>query len=238
MWNVQNNNKTTLVMCSIKPELKNSVKMIHDFKFFNSLNPGLYEIYCKVNKKSYIGEASNVLDRIAKHGRNLLTNLSKCSELQKDWNKYGPEQFAARVLLIGPAWSDVSIRKKKDEIIRSYKPEKVYNVHSIRIVTKQKTYRVRCKIHGVIYENIAEASRQTGESETRIRTKLQKNYEGSEILEQIDYGYEHINGNRYESINQAVNADEATNCFAAMRLLRYKKRKDWNYLFASKVIEK
>jgi putative NADH-flavin reductase len=47
-----------------------------------------------------------------------------------------------------------------------------------------------------------------------------------------------LHGKRYESIIDAVNAGEATNRFAAMRLLKNRKRKDWNYISPSKVIEK
>jgi hypothetical protein len=105
MLNSQKNDST--IMCSVAPESFNSEKIIHNFNFFNCLGPGLYEIYCKVNKKRYIGEASNLLDRLAKHSRNLLNNLSDCPELQKDWNQYGPEQFEAHILLVGPAWKKI-----------------------------------------------------------------------------------------------------------------------------------
>ena len=92
MLNSQNNDDAIIVMYSVPSESFNSVKMIHNFNFFNCLGPGLYEIYCKVNKKRYIGEASNVLDRLAKHSRNLLTTFSDCFEFQKDWNYFSPSK--------------------------------------------------------------------------------------------------------------------------------------------------
>jgi predicted GIY-YIG superfamily endonuclease len=49
---------------------------------FNAANPGLYEIFCKANSKKYIGEASNVIDRIAQHSQNLLTGIADCPALQ------------------------------------------------------------------------------------------------------------------------------------------------------------
>lgn len=39
-----------------------------------------------MNDKRYIGEAGNILDRVAKHGRSLLSNTHECAALQKDWN--------------------------------------------------------------------------------------------------------------------------------------------------------
>jgi hypothetical protein len=60
------------------------------------------------------------------------------------------------------------------------------------------------------------------------------------IFEKLKHGYEPIiaNGKRYESINDAVDADEANNRLTAMRRLRNIKFKDWNYLAPTKVIAK
>lgn len=49
----------------------NSPNSSNSIDFFRFLGPGLYQIRCHVNGKRYIGEATNVLDRLAKHGRAL-----------------------------------------------------------------------------------------------------------------------------------------------------------------------
>lgn len=70
------------------------------------IGPGIYDIYCKATNKHYIGEAVNVLDRLAKHSRNLLSNVDDNQELQKDWNLYRSELFLFTVLFCGPEWSN------------------------------------------------------------------------------------------------------------------------------------
>lgn len=213
----------------------------YSFNYFNSCGPGLYEIICKINGKRYIGEANNVLDRLGKHSRNLMKGESDCYELQKDWNKFGYNQFEAYVICIGPQWENRNIRLKKEkEIISSYIPAQVYNVHPHAIVENKENYRNICEIKGIRYNSIGEASRMTGESETRIRTKLNNNFPGYRILEKIKYGYESIiaNGKFYESINEAIANGEATDRFQAMRRLKNPKYKDWNYQSPEKQIKK
>ncbi len=56
----------------------------------------------KIASGSYIGEATNVLDRLAKHTRNLEAGVSDYSQLQLDWNNLGSSEFEAFVLFIGP----------------------------------------------------------------------------------------------------------------------------------------
>ena len=56
----------------------------------------------KANGKHYIGESNNIINRLAKHTRNLMTGVSDCTKLQKDWNLYGSSQFKANVICIGP----------------------------------------------------------------------------------------------------------------------------------------
>jgi hypothetical protein len=51
-----------------------------------------------------------VLDRLAKHSRDLLNGVGDCTELQKDWNLFGPEQFEAHILFCGPEWSEKKTR--------------------------------------------------------------------------------------------------------------------------------
>jgi hypothetical protein len=101
---------------------KNIPLSLTSFNFFSGAQPGIYEIHCKSQNKRYIGEAGNVLDRLAKHNRLLMTNTGECTELQLEWNALGPKQFvafgAAHILYCGPDWGDKEKRLEK-EIIAS-----------------------------------------------------------------------------------------------------------------------
>jgi len=205
----------------------------------NAFGPGLYQIRCKANGKLYIGESNNVLDRLAKHTRNLDTNMSDCYELQKDWTLYGVSQFEACALYIGDEWVDREARLKKEkELIRSYSPEEVYNVRLS--LAFEENYRVVCEIKGTRYETIADASRKTNERESKVRVKLFNNHDGYKILLKIRHGYESIivNNKEYSSIMEAVAAGEAKDRFQAMRRLRSLKHKNWNYLSLAKKVNK
>jgi predicted GIY-YIG superfamily endonuclease len=211
------------------------------FNFFDVSNPGIYELLCKANNKRYIGEASNVLDRLAKHSRSLLANTHECPALQQDWTRYGMNQFEAHILFCSPEFEDQQTRLQKErEIISAYAPEQVYNQHPSVICVEKENYRVVCEIHGKVYESIAEASRSTGERETQIRSKLYNNFTGYLILEKVKFGYEPIiaNGKKYDSINEAVAAGEAKTRYTVMRRLKNPNFKDWNYLSPDKVVEK
>lgn len=214
---------------------------VNPFNLFNAYGPGLYQILCKANNKCYIGESANVLDRLAKHTRTLEKGLSDCLQLQKDWNQYGASQFEATVICIGTKWQSREARLEKEiEIIRSYKPEEVYNFHPETVKETTENYRVICEINGNVYKSINEASRLTGESATKIRVKLYNSYPGYLIIEKIKHGYEPIiaNGKVYSSINDAVAAGEAKDRFEAMRKLNNSKHKDWNYQSPEKYINK
>lgn len=205
---------------------------LDNYNLFNACGPGLSEIVGKVNKKRYIGEANNVLDRLAKHTGSLICGLSDCSELQKDWNQYGLDGFEAHVIFIGPEWENKEVRLKKEtELISSYNPEEVQNFHPSTIKEKQENYRVVCEIKGQRFNSIAEASNKTNEAESLICAKLKNQFPGYVIIEKRKHGYEPIiaNGKPYSSIKQAVEAGEAKDRFEAGRRLKSQKHKDWNY---------
>ena len=151
----------------------------NSYNLFNAFGPGLYEIICKANGKCYIGETNNIIDRLAKHTRDLVKGVSRCYELQKDWNFYGSNQFEANVICIGPEWETREERlKKENELICSYSPEEVYNFHPYLDGLhreKDANYRVVCEINDTRYQSIAEASRLIGEREGAIRAKLYNN---------------------------------------------------------------
>jgi GIY-YIG catalytic domain len=208
---------------------------------FSAYGPGIYEIRCTENGKRYIGEAINVLDRLAKHTRNLEKGVADCYQLQLDWNLFGSPKFEGVVLYIGPEWADREVRLKKElEIISSYSPSEVYNSHPDSIKKDMQNYRVICEIKGNLFQSIAEASRATGERESKIRAKLFSNFPNYKVIDKIKHGYEPIiaNGREYESIVDAVLAGEAKDRFEAFRKLKNVKLKNWNYLSTEKKINK
>jgi len=58
----------------------------------------IYEIYCKVTDIRYIGAAYDYMDRWIKHIRELNEGVHHNPELQKDWKKYGRDEFEFRKL--------------------------------------------------------------------------------------------------------------------------------------------
>lgn len=59
---------------------------------------GIYKITCTVNKRIYIGSASNLHKRRNQHWNALKHNQHYNLHLQRAWNKYGPDAFTFEVL--------------------------------------------------------------------------------------------------------------------------------------------
>jgi hypothetical protein len=131
-------------------------------------------------------------------------------------------------------------RKKEREIIETFLPSEVYNAHPKSNKPVKQNYRIVCKINGIQYNSVAEASRETQESETQIRNKLQNNFPGYDMIEQVKHGYQPIvaNGKPYASINAAVAAGEATNRLQAMRRLKNPNNRNWYYQNSDKQVQK
>ena len=141
---------------------------------FSTAQPGIYEIYCKPKNKRYIGEARNVLDRIAKHSRMLMSNSGECTQLQLDWTELAIDKFEVRILYCGPEWIDKDKRLEKEKaIIASYQHNEVYNVHPGDSKEKVDNFSYICEIKAVRYNSVYEASQRTREKEKYIANKLQ-----------------------------------------------------------------
>lgn len=65
---------------------------------FNQLS-GIYRILNKINGNCYIGSFLNVEKRYKHHLSTLRHNSSRCSILQKAFNKYGEDNFEFQVIL-------------------------------------------------------------------------------------------------------------------------------------------
>lgn len=62
-------------------------------------NCGIYKIENKYNGNFYIGQSTNILERISAHKRLLRTNKSHNPHLQSAWNKYGEDNFEFSVVM-------------------------------------------------------------------------------------------------------------------------------------------
>ncbi len=184
------------------------------YNFFSVIYPGIYEIYCKVNNKRYIGEAANVLDRLGKHSRALLVRKSECTELQKDWNTYtyGPAEFEAHILYSGEEWKD---KEKRCSLRPSERWKKIlFVVTNLKKFTmnilifhfkEKKIFVIFVKCQS--FDSVYEASRKLGEKESSISNKLKNGVEGYVLIAKVRHGYEPIiaDGFVYDSIAAAVN---------------------------------
>ena len=73
--------------------------------------PGLYLIFCKVKKKIYLGQSSNICRRLGDHWHTLNNNCHDCVELQNDWLELGSQNFSFFYLCVGSEWTSEKSRK-------------------------------------------------------------------------------------------------------------------------------
>lgn len=59
---------------------------------------GIYEIFNIINGKSYIGQSTNITQRLSKHKTELKHNKHQNLHLQNAWNKYGEYNFIFNVI--------------------------------------------------------------------------------------------------------------------------------------------
>lgn len=59
---------------------------------------GIYEIFNMVNGKSYIGQSTNITQRLSKHKSELRHNKHQNLHLQNAWNKHGEHSFLFNIL--------------------------------------------------------------------------------------------------------------------------------------------
>lgn len=203
--------------------------------------PGLYRISCLVTNKVYIGESNNVLLRITSHARKLASKTHDCPLLQTDYNQHGLNNFTFHVLFSGPDWADVQTRKDKEkEILSSYSPDQVYNVHPDAPTILTPNYRVVCRINGKTYNSILEAVEDLKVPETVLRNKLNNKVEGYEIIDKPLHGYTPviIDGDEFDSLVAVVEAGLAKNREQVGRRLRsdLKKWEGWQYKYGKKKV--
>jgi group I intron endonuclease len=79
--------------------------------------PGVYMVLCLVNNKRYYGESKNVSSRLSQHKSKLRRNIHEVSELQRDFNLYGEENFDFACLYISENVSFDERRALETELI-------------------------------------------------------------------------------------------------------------------------
>lgn len=163
-------NSVPIFFSERKNNLSHSLSTSFDFLEFQNFQElfqgsGIYAIYCNKTNKIYFGESSNILSRLGRHYHYLKTGTSDCFSLQKDFNLYGETSFSFFILSVGPQWSDLQKRRKKEDELIAANKGKVYNSESYN---ETACYRKLVKVKGQIFESIAEASRQTGVPKTTI----------------------------------------------------------------------
>ena len=173
-------------------------------------NPGLYKITCIKNNKIYIGESSNVLNRLGRHSNDLEKNRHDCIELQKDFNDFGKQFFKFEALKFDIKYNNQSFRQKQEILlIKEISQENCYNRIDI-----QKSFSARSvSVKNKIYNSLNEAARELNESKTNlVRKCLNEENENYKFIKQdseIKYKFNKsrsciINGIFYNSLNQAA----------------------------------
>jgi group I intron endonuclease len=177
--------------------------------------PGIYKITCITNQKVYIGESSNLLNRLGKHTDSLQNNRHDCLELQKDFNKYSKENFIFEVLEIDQSYENKQLREEREKVWIQQIPEEFrYNQLDFNKSSKSRAIRIR----GQVYTSLSNAAKILQESKTNIiRKALNQQNSDYELLteqenlllnSQLNYQFKKssscvINGTFYKSLNKA-----------------------------------
>lgn len=158
---------------------------------------GLYVITCLINNRKYIGQSSNVPNRLSSHLSRLKKNIHHCKELQNDFNSYSKEQFLFQRLPFGEGCSQIERISLETNLIKACCIENRYNQfsnfserkgsknpfygHSHDQETKQNisiantgSFRPSSKavvINGIYYISVSEAERQTKIARKLIRER-------------------------------------------------------------------
>lgn len=108
--------------------------------FMKKCQSGVYRIYNKITKCSYIGSSININKRIIGHINWLNKNKHQNMFLQRAWNKYGEKNFKFSILKL-------CLPKERIEIEQHYldKINKLYNLSKIAKYPEatQKTRKLR-----------------------------------------------------------------------------------------------
>lgn len=62
------------------------------------MQSGIYRITNLVNNKQYVGQSSNLYQRLCQHKSDLRSNRHSNKHLQNSWNKYGEDNFKFEII--------------------------------------------------------------------------------------------------------------------------------------------
>lgn len=92
---------------------------------FNFATGGIYCIRCLKNNKTYIGEASSLLERASRHFSLLKNGYHECLSLQKDFCFYGPACFKFEILYVENTMK--KRRSLEQKVIKNQSVDQCYN---------------------------------------------------------------------------------------------------------------
>lgn len=193
-------------------------KVQTNMNLLNLFNPGIYKIICTVNKKEYIGESSNILNRLGRHTESLENNRHDCIEMQNDFHKYSKKNFIFTALEIDSKYENKKQRKQRKKFLIQQIPEELhYNRFEPLEYSRSRGIRIR----GQIYPSLSNVSQILNESRTNIVRKALNlenqeyvfltNEENFSLNLQQEYKFHIscsciIDGHYYNSFNEAARA--------------------------------
>lgn len=141
-------------------------------------NCGVYCIRCKVNNKAYIGSSKNIQSRWCKHKRDLKKGCHGNIHLQKDYDKYGKDNFLYYVLINCKSselhryeYIYMEMFSTRDKAI-GYNITPVSNVSIIQILSKpdkETTNKTREVNNGIRYCSMQEIQKAPPRMQQRIQ---------------------------------------------------------------------
>lgn len=205
------------------------------------VGPGLYIVHCLGNNFFYIGQSETVSYRLTRHHVNLLANKSDCAPLQEAWNKYGSDNFTFIVLASGPAYADLSVRKKLEYQLVQLNQNHVFNTPNP--VGPSRTVRIRW--NDQVFNSIAKASEASSISKTQV-SRLAKDPTNTDWQRLPDNGDDEsfiinsdkakvlsIEGKRYCSMREAARQLNLSRRTIGRRLADPVNYQDWKYFHNS-----
>jgi len=155
-------------------------------RMFPRQSPGVYIILCLANNKRYYGQSRNVSARLSQHKSRLRNNKHEVTELQRDFNIYGEENFEFSYVFVS---RDFPLDKRKamevELIARFIGMGLCYNkISAINHIKENNPF------YG--HSHSEETRRQM--SESKLQSNLEKPQQGIAIL---------LNGVVYPSISKA-----------------------------------
>jgi len=132
------------------------------------LNPGFSKITFTVNQKVYIGESSNLFDRLGRHTDSLENNRHDCAELQKDFNQYSKNSFLFVALEIHPKYENKELRVQREMFLIQQIPEE-FRSNRLELTESSRSRGIQRRSQ--IYPSLSNAAKVLKESRTNIVRK-------------------------------------------------------------------